>query len=165
MKPPSTSPADGTAVHDAAVLVREARTAALATLDAATGHPYVSFVTIAVDATGQPIVLISQLARHTRNLSADPRASVLFEPRDRPPGDPLANGRVTMIGRMMPTQSATAQACFLARHPDAEMYAAFADFGFYALTSTTAHFIGGFGRIIEIPGADLTQTLAHVHPG
>lgn len=147
------------AATDAASLMTGARRAALATLDRTTGHPYVSLVTIALDVSGAPLLLLSHLAKHTQNLVADPRASLLFEPANVSEGDPLALARVTVMGTASPTPSPTARASFLANHPDAGMYASFSDFAFYALTAQSAHFIGGFGRIIEIPGPTLTAAV------
>jgi heme iron utilization protein len=143
------------AAADAARLVLAARSAALATLDAQTGHPYASLVTVAVDTGGAPLMLLSGLARHTRNLDHDPRASLLFEPAALSPGDPLASARVTLVGAAQPTTNPQARARFLARHPEAAMYADFADFRFFVFTAGHAHFIGGFGRIVEIPAAEL----------
>jgi putative heme iron utilization protein len=136
--------------------------AALATIDRANGHPYVSLVTVALDEKGAPVLLLSRLARHTQNLDADPRGSLLFEPVDMAAGDPLALGRVTVMGTLAPIAAddprlAVARARFLARHPDASAYAGFADFRFFAMAVERAHFIGGFGRIVEIDGADLKR--------
>lgn len=158
MSTTSPSPAPGAeAAAYAARLVRAAAKAALATLDQATGHPYASLVTMALDTDAIPILLLSSLARHTRNLNADPRASLLIAPDHPAPqtqaaSDPLALARVTLVGTVTPTTSPTARDRFLARHPDAEGYAAFADFRFYAMALLEAHFIGGFGRILTVPG-------------
>jgi len=65
-------------------LMREALKASLATLDQSTGHPYASLVTIATDVDGTPLLLISKLALHTKNLEADSRASLLFDGTDAP---------------------------------------------------------------------------------
>lgn len=154
-----TNPPHSSAATGAAKLMTAARTAALATLDHTTGHPYVSLVTVALLAGGSPLMLLSQLARHTQNLNADSRASLLFEPAGVPEGDPLAIARVTVVGRAAPTPDPSARARFLANHPDAGMYASFADFRFFELPPQSAHFIGGFGRIIEIPGPDLVAAL------
>jgi putative heme iron utilization protein len=70
-------------------------------------------------------------------------------------GDPLAGGRVTVMGRAFPTQRPGARARFLERHPAARMYADFPDFAFYELAVERAHFIGGFGRIVDLKVADL----------
>ncbi len=154
-----STPETHDAAADAARLVRATSKAALATLDQATGHPYASLVTVALDADAAPILLLSGLARHTRNLEANPRASLLVSPENSPPGDPLALARVTLVGTVIPTASPTARDCFLARHPDAEGYASFADFRFYAMSLLEAHFIGGFGRIVTIPGSDFHAAL------
>jgi heme iron utilization protein len=146
------------AAADAAQIVLRARSATLATLDQASGHPYASLVTVALDVTGAPLLLVSKLARHTQNLMADSRASLLV-PLPTADGDPLALGRVTLMGRLAPTTSPTAKARFLSSHPGATVYADFADFGFYSLAVSNAHFIGGFGRIIDIAGADLLAKL------
>ena len=148
-----------TAASTAARLMQDARTAALATLDRASGLPYASHVTVALDSDGVPLLLISALARHTHNLDADARASLLFTPVLTGPGDPLALARVTVIGRLAPTSSPTARARFLARNPDAGMYADFPDFRFFAMAVENAHFIGGFGRIVDVPGAELLAAI------
>lgn len=147
------------AATDAARLIIHARRAALATLDRTSGHPYVSLVTIATGADGTPTMLLSRLAKHTQNLETNPRTSLLFEPANPTVGDPLAIARVTVMGQASPTASPTARAKFLSHHPDADMYASFGDFAFYTLAPQSAHFIGGFGRIIEIPGPVLTAAV------
>src|SRR2546423_9860731 len=60
------------------------------------GYPYGSFVTVAFD-DGDPVFLISGLAEHTKNVERDPRASLLVA--EGGSADPLANGRVTILGR------------------------------------------------------------------
>ncbi len=72
----------------------------------------------------------------------------------------MAGARITLIGSVQPTQSATARARFLARHPSAAGYADFPDFAFYALKLESAHFIGGFGRIVDLGASDLLEPLA-----
>lgn len=134
-------------------LVRQARKGALGTLDPGTGHPYASLVTLATEPDGTPLMLVSRLALHTRNLDRDARASLMIDGTGVD-GDPLAGGRVTLIGRAAPSASATAPRRFLARHPSAAVYAGFADFRFFAFTIERAHFVGGFGRIVDLePGA------------
>lgn len=111
------------------------------------GYPYGSFVTFALD-EGSPVFLISTLAEHTRNLLADPRASLLItEPGD---GDPLARGRVTLIGpctRLTEEAQQRARAAFCAAHPDSAYYIDFADFGLFGLKVTAVRYIGGYGRM------------------
>jgi heme iron utilization protein len=149
----------GEAALDAAGLIGAAKTATLATLEAGSGHPYASLVTVGLDETGEPVLLLSRLARHTTNLDADSRASLLFDVREQAVGDPLTLGRVTVMGRAVPTARPGAAARFLARHPEAQMYAGFADFRFFSVSVERAHFIGGFGRIVEIGGDELRVAL------
>ena len=139
--------------------MRTALKGALATLDRRSGHPYASLVTLATEPDGAPLMLISKLALHTQNLAADPRASLLIDGTSAT-GDPLAGGRVTLIGRAEPTASPTARERFLARHSHAEGYAGFPDFAFYTLKLEGAHFIGGFGRILDLSPSDLLLDLA-----
>jgi putative heme iron utilization protein len=72
------------------------------------GYPYASFTTFALDA-GAPVFLISRLAEHTRNLLADARASLLVHETGQ--ADPLANGRVTLVGRCERLQPPATGAC------------------------------------------------------
>lgn len=135
--------------QDARAVIRRARKATLGTLDVSTGFPHVSLVTVATDIACAPILLLSGLARHTANLKADDRASLLFDGTGES-GDPLEGGRVTVTGRMARTESESDAKRFLDRHPDSRGYASFSDFAFYRLDVTEAHFIGGFGRIERI---------------
>ena len=144
-------------------LLRTALKGALATLSKGSGHPYASLVLTATDSDGTPLLLISRLALHTQNLTADPRASLLIDgtgPGTDAPADTMAGVRVTLIGTARPTESKTARARFLARHASAKGYADFPDFGFYALDLQSAHFIGGFGRIVDLSPSDLLVPLA-----
>ncbi len=143
---------------DARTIVRCALKAALATLDSSGNQtkprPHASLVTVATDVTGAPLMLLSTLAVHTRNLEADPRASLLFDGTGHD-GDPLAGGRVTLNGTVEKTNDPDAEARFLSRHPNSEMYASFSDFAFFKLSLTHTHYIGGFGRIINFKPTEL----------
>ncbi|WP_040485246.1 HugZ family protein [Lutibaculum baratangense] len=135
-------------------VMRLARTGGLATLGP-DGHPFASLVTVATLPAGEPVLLLSGLAVHTRNLEADPRASLLLVAPGGEGGDPLAGARVTVTGRIVPAEDkALARARFLARHPEAEAYAGFADFGFYRLACDSAHLVAGFGRIHAVPAGE-----------
>jgi putative heme iron utilization protein len=144
----------------AATLVRAARVGSLGTLEKGTGVPYTSLVTMATDPAGTPVILISRLAVHTQNLMADARCSIMCDAQSMAGGgrgvdDPLALGRVTLIGRAERIAAEPVRGRFLARHPGAEIYADFPDFAFYAIRVERAHFICGFGRIVDLPGAAL----------
>jgi putative heme iron utilization protein len=136
-------------------LVRGALKASLATIDAQTGYPYASLVTVATDPEGQPIFLISKLALHTRNLAADNRASLLFDATDGH-ANPLAGARATLIGQAQVTPSGAARSRFVARHPASAGTADFPDFAFWTLAVEQAHYIGGFGRIRTLAADVLT---------
>jgi putative heme iron utilization protein len=139
---------------DARALIRRALKGSLATLAAANGHPYASLITVATDGEGRPAFLISTLAQHTRNLAKDDRASILFDGTSAA-GDPLEGARVTVFGRAEKTADADVRQRFLARHPEAGFYADFPDFGFWRLKVEGAHYIGGFGRIVDFAPSDI----------
>jgi putative heme iron utilization protein len=108
----------------------------------------------APDEAGQPLLLISSLAMHTQNLHADPRASLLVGEPDWP-GDPLAAGRVTLMGRAerLPGEPAVRDA-YLARHPNAAYWVEFRDFAFYRLTVEDVYIVGGFGAMDWVEAAE-----------
>ena len=111
------------------------------------GHPYGSLVAFAVDHAA-PVLLISEMAAHTQNLRADSRASLLVA--ERVAADPLAHGRVTLVGHsspLSPEDATSARAAYLERHPGAELYADFRDFHFWRLAVREVRYIGGFGRM------------------
>ncbi|MEJ1157256.1 HugZ family pyridoxamine 5'-phosphate oxidase [Prosthecomicrobium sp. N25] len=145
-------------------LVREARAAALATLTSGTGAPFVSLVTVATDTDGSPVLLLSDLAAHTRNLKSDPRASLLFDeraPGAAASGDPLTGARVTLAGRLERlAEDAVPRRRFLAKQPDAAGYATFRDFAFYRLVVEVGHLVAGFGRINDLKASDLLLDLS-----
>ena len=117
------------------------------------GYPYGSFVTVAFD-SGNPVFLISGLAEHTKNLERDPRASLLVA--ESVSVDPLANGRVTLLGPCTRVEGngGSARDAFLAAHPNASYYADFRDFGFWRLDVASIRYIGGYGRMSWIDRAD-----------
>ncbi|WP_439817696.1 HugZ family protein [Zavarzinia sp. CC-PAN008] len=131
-------------------LVRSQPTAALATV-MADGQPYASLVLAAVDQVGQPILLISGLAEHTKALKGDARCSLLFD-GTQGLDSRLTGARVSLVGTAQVTQDAGLKARFLARHADAAGYAGFGDFAFWHMTVERAHLVAGFGRIHWIAG-------------
>ena len=138
-------------------LMREARSGALATLMAGSGDPYCSLVNIATAADGSPLLLISRLAVHTKNILADARVSLMLD--ERKEGDPLQGARVMLMGTAAKTDSADARRRYLAHQPEAEMFAGFADFAFYEVKLKGAHLVAGFGRIVDLKPADLLTDL------
>jgi heme iron utilization protein len=129
--------------------------AALGTiLRVADGWPYVSLVLVATDHDGAPLLLLSDLSEHVKNLRDDDRASLLFDATGELE-DPLAGERVTLLGRVARTMAPGHRARYLARHPTAAMYADFGDFAFYGMSVERAHLVAGFGRIHWIDGAEV----------
>ena len=127
--------------------------AALATLDAQV-WPYVSLVLVAQDEGGLPLLLLSDLAEHTKNIRADGRASLLFD-GTAGMAEPLAGPRLTLMGRIEPAPEPAALARYIARHPSAEAWAGMRDFRLYRLAPTRGHLVAGFGRIAWIEAAAL----------
>jgi putative heme iron utilization protein len=114
------------------------------------GTPFGSVVTYGLDSAGQPCFFVSTMAEHTRNLEADPRASLLVV-EDVPAGaDPLASGRVTLLGEAAdvtdPEERAAARAGYLAANP-AAFYVHYGDFRCVRLVVTSVRYVGGFGRM------------------
>ena len=120
---------------------------------AAGGWPYASLVLVACGHDAAPLLLISDLAEHSRNIADDPRVGLLI---DGTAGrvDPLTGPRVTVLGTAEKTDDAGLKARFVARHPSAALYADFADFHLYRVTVARAHFVAGFGRIHWIEAAE-----------
>jgi heme iron utilization protein len=153
------APADPKAAHEEAVadakrLMRLSRTAALATLDPDTRAPLTTLVGVASDFDGAPLFLISTLARHTKHLARDPRASLLLT-GDRGRGDPLNRPRITLNGRIERIAEPRARSRYLQRNPKAKLYADFADFAFFRLVIESVHFNGGFGRADPLAPTDI----------
>jgi heme oxygenase (biliverdin-IX-beta and delta-forming) len=136
----------------ARLLLRRCDRAALATtLD---GAPYASLALLAADLDGSPILLLSDLARATRNLKADPRVSLLAASPESG-RDPLDSPRLSLLGRVEAASDPRMRRRFLARHPQSARYADFQDFRFYRIAVERAHLIGGFGRVVWLEGPEL----------
>lgn len=110
----------------------------------AAGWPFASATPFALDADARPLLLLSELAEHTRNVRADARASLLVQDsaaRD----DPQAGARVTLLGTLAPASNDEASARYVERHPQAKEYLALGDFLIWVLEPRQARFINGFG--------------------
>src|SRR5450631_4606492 len=140
-------------------LLRRSRQGALATLMAGSGDPYCSLVNLASHPDGSPILLISRLALHTRNILSDPRVSLMLD--ERAEGDPLEGSRIMLAGRAEEAGSedvALLRRRYLSAHPSAEAFVDFGDFSFFRIIPTGTHLVAGFGRIVDLkPKAFLTD--------
>ncbi|MEM8662676.1 MAG: pyridoxamine 5'-phosphate oxidase family protein [Pseudomonadota bacterium] len=136
-------------------LVHCAREGALGTLGEG-GQPHVSHVATATLCDGAPVLLVSDLAVHTKNLKRDPRASLLFVEPPAGEGDTNARARVTLDGTLAAVADpAGARARFMRRQPEAAGYADFGDFQFVRLAPQSAYLVAGFGRITPLSPAAL----------
>jgi putative heme iron utilization protein len=123
------------------------RTGTLATLSRKhPGHPFASVMPYALDDRGRPLLLISAMAMHTQNLEADPRASLLVTQPEWT-CDPLAAGRLTLMGEARRVTDAGARAAYLARHERAKYWVDFDDFGFWRLEIMDLYYVGGFAAM------------------
>jgi heme oxygenase (biliverdin-IX-beta and delta-forming) len=134
----------------ARTLVHQGRTGTLATLSRRhPGHPFASIMPYALDAEGRPLFLISSMAMHTQNLGEDARASLLVT-QPGVAGDPLASGRVTLMGRaqrLTGDDVAAARSAYLAAHANAAYWVDFEDFSFWRLDVDDVYFVGGFAAM------------------
>jgi putative heme iron utilization protein len=139
--------------REARQLVRQHHSGALATLSLRLqGWPFGSTVHFFTDHDGSPITLISQLAEHTRNLSADSRASLLIQIQA---DDPLAVGRITLIGHLRPLNDRVQARARWARHfPQHAQLLDMPDFSPHRMQIEAVRFIGGFGKIHWISPED-----------
>ncbi|HEX8979367.1 MAG TPA: DUF2470 domain-containing protein [Parasulfuritortus sp.] len=130
------------------------------------GFPFGSVSPFILDHAGRPVILISEIAEHTKNIDADPRVSIIVQPYA---ADMQTTGRVTVIGRAERLDDKdTLGPRYLRYFPQAEGYFAMHDFHFYRVEPVKIRWIGGFGRIFWVdPEAYLSAagTLAEVEDG
>jgi putative heme iron utilization protein len=144
-----------TAAEESRTLVAATNVAALATLTTE-GDPWASLTTYGTLDDGAPVLCLSRLAEHGRNLAADPRASMIVTQVDRPP-DPLAAARVTLAGRAErpsdPAALAAARAAHLTAVPASNIYIDFSDFSLWVLRIDRIRWVGGYGRMDSPSGS------------
>ena len=132
-------------------LLRRSRQGALATLMVGSGDPYCSLVNVATHPDGSPILLISRLAVHTRNILGDSRVSLMLD--ERAEGDPLEGSRIMLTGRAEEAEASDREILrprYLNAHPSAENFVDFQDFSFFRIRPSGIHLVAGFGRIVDL---------------
>lgn len=131
--------------REARQILRQCDFAALATQSAKLpGYPFVSHVPLALDGAGRPMLLFSRLAEHSRNLEADPRASLMVSV---PGDDPQVQPRLTLMGDLRPAEvEAASRERYLRYHPDAATFLGFGDFRFFRLDVVALRLVSGFAR-------------------
>jgi heme oxygenase (biliverdin-IX-beta and delta-forming) len=128
--------------------------ATLATLMPA-GGPFASYVVTAPAEDGAPLMLLSDLAEHAKNLARDARASLLFVREPEPGSEAMTAMRLTLTGRAAKDADSESRRRFVARHPDAARYADFSDFSLYRFDIEAGHLVAGFGRIVPLTRKEL----------
>ena len=113
------------------------------------GYPFGSIVPYCVDELCRPLIYISHIAQHTRNILTDPRVSLTVIERKTDSDDVQAHGRVTCIAnaRRIRDQESEAQERYFRYFPSARQYEQTHDFAFFRLELVRVRFIGGFGQI------------------
>jgi putative heme iron utilization protein len=142
-------------------LLRLSRHGALATLMEGHGDPYCSLVNVAPHADGSPILLISRLAVHTKNILSDNRVSLMLD--ERAAGDPLEGARIMLAGRAEEAaddDAAGFRRRYLNAHPSAEAFVDFKDFSFFRIAPSGLHLVAGFGRIIDLKPAQFLTDIS-----
>lgn len=137
-----------TAAEQARTLVAGASVGTLASLSE-DGLPWASLVAYAALSDGAPVLCVSTLAEHGRNLARDPRASLMVASRAGG-RDPLAKGRVTLAGRVERPAGELADAArsaYTGNVPSSSMYSGFGDFSFWVLRVERVRWVGGYGRM------------------
>lgn len=138
-----------TPAEEARALVAANSLATLSTLSE-DGGPWGSLVAYATIEHGTPVLLVSTLAEHGRNLPRDPRASLVIASDEAIGGDQLNSGRVTLAGRCevpVGEELEAARAAFLEAVPMAKHYIDFGDFSLYVLRVDRVRWVGGYGRM------------------
>jgi len=148
--PPLTAVANPTrpsAAEEARTIAASTNTGTLASLTS-TGDPWASFVTYGL-LDGAPVLCVSHMAEHGRNLAGDPRASMAIVAPTTDP-DPLASGRITLAGvveRPTGDELIAAREAHLAAVPAAKYYVAYSDFSLWVLRVQRVRWVGGYGRM------------------
>lgn len=160
-RPPNVPPVarNGTrrsAAEEARTIVAGASSGSLATLSD-DGTPWASLVTFGTLDDGSPVLCLSHLAEHARNVEKNRQASLMIADPTHS-GDALAGGRVTLAGRVVRSDESphekSARDAHLEAVPSASMYADFNDFTFWILEIERVRWVGGYGRMDSTSGED-----------
>ncbi|HUR85784.1 MAG TPA: 2-amino-4-hydroxy-6-hydroxymethyldihydropteridine diphosphokinase [Solirubrobacteraceae bacterium] len=137
-----------TPAEEARTLVSAMTVGYLATVNA-DGDPWCSLVVYGPTAEGNPVLLVSTMAEHGRNLVGDPRASLAISDPSAP-GDPLDRPRITLAGRAVRPEGDVAEAALdahVAAIPGARLYAGWDDFSVWVLEVQRVRWVGGFAQM------------------
>ena len=149
---PIANDARQSAAEEARTIAASTNTGTLATLTMA-GDPWASFVTYGLH-DGAPVLCVSNLAEHGRNLVGDPRASIAIV-APITDGDPLDTGRITLagvVGRPTADELTDARQAHLDAVPAAKYYIDYSDFTLWVLRVDRVRWVGGYGRMDSATG-------------
>src|SRR3569832_1264571 len=130
-------------------LLRRSRQGALATLMVGSGDPYCSLANVASNPDGSPILLISRLAIHTKNLLADARVSLMLD--ERVEGATLEGARIMLSGHdeEIATDRENARQRYHIAHPFFDVFVDFMNFSFFRIRPAGTHLETKIGRILD----------------
>jgi putative heme iron utilization protein len=149
-----SNPAQPSAAEQARTIAAASNSGTLATLTV-DGDPWASLVAYGL-VDGEPVLCVSNLAEHGRNLANDPRASVSIVTASSD-ADPLATGRITLAGAVaapLDGDRDAARAAYLQAVPAARFYIEYSDFTLWVLRVERVRWVGGYGRMDSATGAD-----------
>jgi heme iron utilization protein len=145
-------------------LIRSERNAVLCTISKRNaGWPFGSIAPYAITSAGEPVILISEIAEHTRNIRADARVSLLIQD-SAAMADPQAGARVTLMGYAMPVPRIyleDARVRYLTLFPNSASYFEAHDFSLFQVKAEQIRFIGGFGEIYWLDGREIVDAAAN----
>ncbi len=135
-------------------IMRECLFGALAT-GGDSGYPFVSLVGIASLANGAPLMLLSNLARHSHNLRKDPRVSLLLQEKA---ATPLEAASLTLTGRIVLTEKSEVRNRYLVRHPEVVSFVDRSEFVFWSIAVAEGHLVTANGRAADLTPEELLGT-------
>ncbi len=142
--------------EEARTLVAAANSGSLASLSE-DGTPWASIVAFGATGAGEPVLVVSTMAEHGRNLAREPRCSVAIAEPVPEGDDPLDRARITLAGHVIAPEGEEADVALdahVVNYPFARGYATYADFTTYVLRVERVRWVGGFARMSTVEAAD-----------
>jgi putative heme iron utilization protein len=148
-------------------LIEAERNGVLSTLSKKyAGWPFGSITPYALTEAGEPIIYISEIAEHTRNLRADARVSLIIQDANAA-RDPQAGARVTLVGYCVPIAAPVLEDAgrrYRQRFPNSAGFSETHDFSLFYISVSSARFIGGFGEIYWLERDEFIAAAASLDP-
>ncbi len=139
-------------------LLRQEKYGVLSTLSVKhEGWPFGSATPYALTASGEPLIFVSSLAEHTRNMMNDPRVS-LFIQDTATNANPQSIARATLLSvveAVAETEREEAAQRYLQRFPEAAQNFQLGGFSMLKIVVRHVRYIGGFGEMFWIEGEQL----------